>query len=192
MPPDSFEALANSDLRIAIQDPRSSTPGLGLVMWVKAVFGDRAPAIWTELSDNILTVTPGWTEAYGLFLDGEADMVLSYTTSPAYHLIAEGDDTKAAAIFSDGHYLQIEVAGILKSAEDPRLARRFMDFMLTDEFQSVIPTTNWMFPVVSIAGGLPVGFETLGAPEKPLMLSPDQARALRDAAVEEWRAALSK
>ena len=41
-----------------------------------------------------MTVTKGWSEAYGLFLEGEADMVLSYTTSPAYHLIAEEDATK--------------------------------------------------------------------------------------------------
>jgi thiamine transport system substrate-binding protein len=103
-PPKSFEELAASDLKIVIEDPRSSTPGLGLVMWVKAAYGDRAAEIWAGLKDNIVTVTPGWSEAYGLFLEGEADMVLSYTTSPAYHLIAENDDSKAAATFGEGHY----------------------------------------------------------------------------------------
>jgi thiamine transport system substrate-binding protein len=98
--PGDFEALAASDVSIVIQDPRSSTPGLGLVMWVQAAYGDRAGEIWAGLADNIVTVTPGWSEAYGLFLDGEADMVLSYTTSPAYHLIAEEDPSKAAAAFS--------------------------------------------------------------------------------------------
>ena len=47
----------------------------------------------------------------GLFLRGEADMVLSYTTSPAYHLIAENDSRFASAQFDRGHYMQIEVAG---------------------------------------------------------------------------------
>jgi len=108
--PTSFEALAASDLKIVIQDPRSSTPGLGLLMWVEAAMGDQAADIWADLADNVLTVTKGWSEAYGLFLEGEADMVLSYTTSPAYHLIAENDDSKAAAAFSEGHYMQIEVA----------------------------------------------------------------------------------
>ena len=108
--PDSFEALAKApdDLKIVIEDPRSSTPGLGLLLWVKTVYGDRAPEIWTGLAPHILTVTKGWSEAYGMFLEGEADMVLSYTTSPAYHLIAEGDDTKRAAAFKEGHYMQIE------------------------------------------------------------------------------------
>jgi thiamine transport system substrate-binding protein len=54
---------------------------------------------------------PGWSEAYGLFLEGEADMVLSYTTSPAYHLIAEEDPTQGRRPFAEGHYMQIEVAG---------------------------------------------------------------------------------
>ena len=99
--PTDFRSLADSDVSIIIQDPRSSTPGLGLLLWIKAAYGDDAPGIWKDLADNVVTVTPGWSEAYGLFLEGEADMVLSYTTSPAYHLIAEGDAGKAAAAFED-------------------------------------------------------------------------------------------
>ena len=88
-PPASFEALIASDATIVIHDPRSSTPGLGLLMWVKDAYGDRAPEIWAGLAPHIVTVAPGWSEAYGLFLDGEVDMALAYTTSPAYHIIAE-------------------------------------------------------------------------------------------------------
>ena len=191
-PPRSFEELIASDLSVVIQDPRSSTPGLGLLMWVRAAYGERAGEIWRGLAPRILTVTPGWSEAYGLFLDGEADMVLSYTTSPAYHLIAEGDATKAAAEFTEGHYLQVEVAGILAASDQPALAARFMDFMVSAEFQSVIPTTNWMYPAVTLDGGLPEGFETLIQPATSLLLPSDQAAALRDVALAEWRDALAR
>jgi thiamine transport system substrate-binding protein len=189
--PKSFEALAASDLKIVIQDPRSSTPGLGLLMWVKAAYGDRAPEIWQGLADNIVTVTPGWSEAYGLFLEGEADMVLSYTTSPAYHLIAVGDDTKAAALFDEGHYLQIEVAGKLAATDQPELADQFLDFMLSDAFQTVIPETNWMYPAVTPAAGLPDGFDTF-RPATSLLLPPEKAQAVRDATLAEWQAALAR
>ncbi len=192
VPPDSFIALAASDLRIVIQDPRSSTPGLGLLLWVKAAYGPRAGEIWADLSDNIVTVTPGWTEAYGLFLAGEADMVLSYTTSPAYHLIAEADATKAAALFSEGHYLQIEVAAKLAGSNQPRLADEFLTFTQSEPFQAVIPTGNWMYPVRPPAVGLPNGFQTLITPATSLLLSADQARAAREPAVAEWLAALSR
>ncbi len=189
--PKTFETLAASDLKIVIEDPRSSTPGLGLLLWVKAAYGDRAAEIWKGLADNIVTVTPGWSEAYGLFLEGEADMVLSYTTSPAYHLIAESDDAKAAALFDEGHYMQVEVAGKLAASDQPDLADKFLDFMLTDAFQSAIPQTNWMYPAVTPAAGLPEGFDTF-RPAKSLLLTPAEAQAARDPALAEWQAALAR
>lgn len=190
--PGSLTALAESDTTILIQDPRSSTPGLGLLMWVKAAYGPEAGAIWEALADNIVTVTPGWSEAYGLFLEGEADMVLSYTTSPAYHLIAEDDPGYAAAVFAEGHYLQIEVAAKLAGTHAPELAEQFLAFMVSDAFQSVIPTTNWMYPAVTPAGGLPPGFETLATPDAALLFPASEAPSLRDRALEEWRAALTR
>lgn len=190
--PANFRALADSDLKIVIEDPRSSTPGLGLLLWVKAAYGDEAGEIWKGLADNIVTVTKGWSEAYGLFLDGEADMVLSYTTSPAYHLIAEEDASKAAAAFDEGNYMQVEVAAKLAGTDQPELADRFLQFMVSDAFQSIIPTTNWMYPAVVPEGGLPKGYETLVTPAKSLLLPEDEAAAARDAALAEWRDALSR
>ena len=191
-PPTSFEELAVSDLKIIIQDPRSSTPGLGLVMWVKAAYGDRAPEIWAGLADNIVTVTPGWSEAYGMFLKGESDLVLSYTTSPAYHLIAESDDTKAAAAFTEGHYMQVEVAGKLASTDQPALADAFLAYLTSEPSQTTLITTNWMYPATTPAAGLPKGFETLITPSKALLLSSADAEAGRAKAIEEWQTALSK
>lgn len=191
-PPTSFEALAASDLKIVIEDPRSSTPGLGLLLWVKAAHGDRAGEIWAGLADNILTVTPGWTEAYNLFLEGEADMVLSYTTSPAYHLIAENDTNKGAVAFTEGNYLQIEVAAKVASSPNQDLADQFLDFMLSAKFQAAIPETNWMYPAVLPPGGLPKGFETLTVPADALLFNAADAASVRDAALEEWRSALSR
>ena len=190
--PANFLELADSDLKIVIEDPRSSTPGLGLLLWVKQVYGDQAADIWAKLADNIVTVTPGWSEAYGLFLGGEADLVLSYTTSPAYHLIAENDATKVALAFDEGHYLQVEVAAKVAATDVPDLANQFMAFIVSDAFQSAIPTTNWMYPAVALTAGLPAGFDTLIQPEKSLLLSSSDAEDLRDGAIEEWRSALSQ
>ena len=162
------------------------------MLWIKAAHGDEAADIWQALSDNILTVTKGWTEAYGLFLEGEADMVLSYTTSPAYHLIAEQDASKAAARFAEGHYLQIEVAAKVAASDQPELADQFLEFMVSDAFQSVIPTTNWMYPAVIPHDGLPEGFDTLITPDTALIYAADEATGARDEALAEWLAVLSQ
>ena len=190
--PTSIAQLADSDLKIVIQDPRSSTPGLGLLMWVQAAYPDDSAAIWEALADNIVTVTPGWSEAYGMFLEGEADAVLSYTTSPAYHIFAEDDQSKVAWAFEEGHYTQIEVAAKLAGTDQPELADQFMQFITSDAFQSAIPRTNWMYPAITPQGGLPDEFQGLARPQTALLFTPDEAAAVLDGALEEWRAALSQ
>lgn len=88
-PPKSLKELVDGDAsqKIVLEDPRTSTPGLGFPFWMRSVYGDQTPEAWKTLQKRILTVTPGWSEAYGLFTKGEAPMVLSYVTSPAYHMM---------------------------------------------------------------------------------------------------------
>ncbi|MCK8463419.1 thiamine ABC transporter substrate-binding protein [Aliiroseovarius sp. S1339] len=193
-PPASFEALLDmpDDVKIVIQDPRSSISGLALLLWVKSIYGDKAPEAWERLAPKILTVTQGWSQAYGMFTDGEADMVLSYTTSPAYHIIAEDDMTKSAAIFEEGHYLFVEMAAKLKTTDQPELADAFLDYVLTEEFQTAIATSNWSYPSKLDASLLPEKFNLLGVPQKAIFYSEDEAEALRKPALDEWLTAFSK
>ena len=190
--PTSFDELlaAPEDLRIVIQDPRTATPGLGLLLWIKSVYGDDAPKAWAALSPKIVTVTKGWWDSYSMFLEGEADMVLSYSTSPAYHIVADGTDQYKAASFAEGHYMQIEVAAMLKGAPQPELAGKFMDFILEDGFQAVIPTTNWMYPAGNAA--LPDAFDSLITPAKSLLFTPDEVATNKAAWVNEWQMALTQ
>jgi len=187
-PPTSLRQLVADEAgpTILVQDPRTSTPGLGLLLWMKKVFGDESDEAWARLSKRIVTVSKGWSEAYGLFLKGEADMVLSYTTSPAYHLIAEQDSRFAAARFSEGHYQQIEVAGLVRASQQKQLARDFLEFMLSDGFQSIIPTTNWMYPANPPRTKLPADFGNLIDPSPALLLSDEMVASKRKARVDDW------
>ncbi len=191
-PPKSLQELVDGDPseKIVVQDPRTSTPGLGLLLWVKSVYGDKAGEAWAKLKNRVLTVTPGWSEAYGLFTNGEAPMVLSYTTSPAYHMIAEGTDRYQAAGFSEGHYIQVEVAGMTKTSHDPELAKSFLSFMVSSAFQDIIPETNWMFPAAKTSEPLPEAFGKLVHPEKTFLMSAEEVSANRQAWVDEWLAAM--
>ena len=192
-PPASLKDLVEGDpaQKIVIEDPRTSTPGLGLLLWVKSVYGDKAGEAWGKLKKRVLTVTPGWSEAYGLFTKGEAPMVLSYTTSPAYHMVAENSDRYQAAAFSEGHYIQIEVSGLLKNAPEKQLARDFLAFTLTPGFQDTIPTNNWMMPVAKTSEPLPDAFGKLVNPEKTFLMSQEEVAKNRKAWIDEWLAAMS-
>jgi thiamine transport system substrate-binding protein len=190
--PKSFEELAKSDLKIAIQDPRSSTPGLGLVLWIEKLYNNESKTFWRQLADNVVTVTPGWSEAYGLFIEGEVDGVLSYTTSPAYHKVAENDNSKVAAIFDEGHLIQIEVGAILENSEKKQLAADFLAFMTSSEAQSIIPTTNWMYPAKQPDIELPAAFKEGLSEIEPIYLDPNTARTLKESAIEVWKRELRK
>lgn len=192
--PTSFDELINApkDLKILIQDPRSSTPGLGLLLWVKDIYGDKAGEVWEKLAPRIVTVTKGWSEAYGMFLEGQAQMVLSYTTSPAYHIAAEEKTNYKAAEFSDGHYMQLELAAITKSSKHKELANQFLSYLTGPEAQKIIPTTNWMYPVALPASELPEAYKDLVKPQQSRLLAPDAVPATRKEALNEWLASLSK
>lgn len=187
-PPKSLAELVAGDpaQKIILQDPRSSTPGLGFLLWMKKVYGDGAAQAWQQLRGRILTVTPGWSEAYALFTKGEAPMVLSYTTSPAYHVIAENSERYKAAAFAEGHYLQVEVAGLVAASPRKDLARSFLAFMMSPGFQDQIPTTNWMFPAGTTAAPLPAAFDALVKPGKTLIFSPEEVQQSRRAWIDEW------
>ena len=193
-PPASLRDLVEGDpaVKIAIQDPRTSTPGLGLLLWMKAVYGDNAADAWAKLKDRVLTVTPGWSEAYGLFTGGEAQMVLSYTTSPAYHRIAEDNDRYAAAAFAEGHYLQIEVAGITEKGAANPLAKEFIAFMTRPGFQDAIPETNWMFPAGKTSKPLNPVFDELVKPAKTLIIDAETVAGNRKAWIDEWLSVMSR
>ena len=193
-PPKSLDELVNAgpELKIIIQDPRSSSPGLGLMLWMKSVYGDQSDAAWSKLSDNILTTTKGWSEAYfSLFLAGEAPMVLSYSTSPAYHMAIEGTDQYQAAPFEEGHYLQVEVAAKLKSSANSELADEFLNFMVSEGFQKHVPLSNVMYPV-NEPSDMPEAFGKLITPTKVLQLDTAEINQNRKQWVNDWLGAMTK
>ena len=190
-PPTSFAELAAEppSFKIALEDPRSDTPGLGLVLWIKAAYGDKAPEIWKGLKPHIVTMAQSWDDAYnGIFLKGESDMVLSYTTSPAYHAVAENNPNYGYAEFTEGFYPQIEIAGIVKMSKKQELAKKFLAWLETPEAQGLIPTTNWMYPVTAVGDKQPSAFPP--APAKVLSLDEAAITANKSAWIDEALAAI--
>jgi thiamine transport system substrate-binding protein len=193
-PPQSLDELVNGDAsqKIILEDPRSSTPGLGFLLWMKSVYGEKAGEAWAKLKPRILTTSPGWSEAYGLFTKGEAPMVFSYVTSPAYHMTVENTERYQAAAFSEGHYLQIEVAGLIEASPEKALAQKFLSFMLTPGFQNEIPATNWMLPAGEMSVPVPESFSKIVKPTKTLLFTSEEVNTHRKAWIDEWLLAVGQ
>lgn len=147
--PTSLQDLTKEIYRnkIILMDPRTSTPGLGFLAWTVSVFGDKYAEYWSDLKKNILSMTSGWSEGWGMFLNGEAPLVISYTTSPAYNVEYEDEDRYVALVFDQGHVQQVEGYGLLNNAQNPEGAKVFMDYLISEEAQNILPLTQWMYPV---------------------------------------------
>ena len=167
-PPQSWQELLDPAYRdkIILMNPSTSSPGRNFLLFTVAEFGENGYLdFWETLKPNILTVTSGWSDGYGLYTQGEAPIVLSYDTSPAYHLEFEETDRYKNLIFEGRAYAQIEVAGILTGAAHPELAKRCIDHIVSKAFQDLIPLNQIMYPVHPDAS-LPESFvQAAGATE---------------------------
>lgn len=125
-------------------------------------------------------------------MNGEAPMILSYSTSPAYHMAVDNTDRYQAARFEEGHYLQVEVAALVKSSKNQALGREFMEFMLSPAFQRHIPLKNVMYPAIDLGDELPEVFDRLIHPSKALFLEPAEVARERRSLVNAWLDAMTR
>lgn len=153
------------DKSLIIQDPRTSTVGLGFLSWTRTIYGSRWSEFMKGLKPKILTVTKGWSDAYGLFLKGEASVVMSYRLSEAYHLVEEKSTYYKAMLFKQGHPIQTEGVGIVRSSHQKELGRKFIRFLLEAPQQKILATKSWMYPVRPENTGLPEVFKSLPKPQ---------------------------
>ncbi len=188
-PPATWKELLDPRLResIILMNPATSSPGRNFLLLTIAVHGeDGYLDYWRELEPNILTVTSGWSEGYGLYTQGEAPIVLSYESSPPYHIEYEDTDRYRNLIIDDQGYLQIEVAGITAAASNVVNARRLMDFLMTDAFQRELPLNQFMYPVAQDIG-LPESFEQVEKASESVFIPVDRVDENFERWLEEWR-----
>jgi len=195
--PQSLEDLLKPEYAglLVVENPATSSTGLAFMLATVAHFGDSFNEYWSALKDNGVIVVDGWETAYYTNFSassgkGPQPMVVSYGTSPAAEVIfAETplDDAPTASILGpDTCFRQIEFVGILKGTQQRTLAEKFVDFMLSQQFQEDMPLQMFVYPVNPNAA-LPEAFVKYAqAPEQPATLSPAVIAAKRDEWIQAW------
>lgn len=166
--------------KVILIDPRTSSVGSGLLLWTANALGNGWKDWWKAMSRNALTTASGWSSGYGLFTEGEAPIVISYTTSPVYHVMWEDTTRYQALLFSDGHEVTIEAAGIVKGTKHREEAEAFIDFLLT-QAQIDLANANSMYPA-NTKLELPEAYDYAPIPDKIFTDSSERASEL----VAQW------
>jgi len=122
--------------------------------------------------------------------------VVSYGTSPAVEVVYADpkpqDAPTASLVGKNMCFRQIEFVGILKGTTKRALAEKFVDFMLSTEFQNDIPLQMFVFPANKKAT-LPEEFVKYNqVPEKPAAVNPIDIANNREEWIEDWEKTVIK
>lgn len=201
-PPQSLDDLLKSEYKslLVVENPATSSPGLAFLLTTVAVYGeDGYIDYWKGLVDNDVQVVNDWELAYytefsGSSGKGPRPIVISYDSSPAYEVFyaeTEVSEPPTAAVVADNTcFRQIEFVGILKGAQNPDLAQKWVDFMLSQQFQQELPTQMFVFPVNPHAQLEDVLGNYLILPNKTAFIDPKDIAAKRHVWLEAWTEAV--
>jgi len=189
-PPKSFEDLLKPEYKgkLILEDPRSSSPGMGFLLWTIAVYGENGYIdYWKKLKPTIFHIYPNWTSAFdtAFVKNKEAPMVLSYDADPAYFYYDNQSTRYKAVVPKEGGWLQLEFAGIVKGAKHKKLAEEYLDFMLSKDFQKEIPLHQWTFPIDK-ATEMPKCFDYAVKADKYVTLPAEDILNKSKAWLEKW------
>jgi thiamine transport system substrate-binding protein len=188
-----------------VQNPATSSPGLGFMLATIVRFGEKGDYAWLDywrdLRDNDVLVSSGWNDAYYTSFTrygGDKPIVLSYASSPAAEVIFAEQPLNEAPTLNlfceQCVYEQIEAVGILKGSQTIEAAQMFIDFMLSEKFQTDIPGNMFVYPVVNDIA-LPTEFEKYAATpsaEQIARLSPDVIETNLQRWLKEWTAVVEQ
>jgi len=196
--PATLEDLTNPAYKgmLVVENPSTSSTGLAFLLATVNHFGVTGYLeYWNSLRANGVVVVDGWETAYytnfsGSSGHGPQPMVLSYASSPAAEVVyatTKLTDAPTASVLGPGTcFRQIEFVGILKGTSHLALARKFVDFMLGQQFQEDMPLQMYVYPVNS-AAKLPQEFvQYAQTASQPATLDPAVIAANRDKWIADW------
>jgi thiamine transport system substrate-binding protein len=196
--PVTLEDLAKPEYKnmLVMENPATSSPGLALLMATIQHFGTNGYLdYWKSLRANGVVVVDGWETAYytnfsGSSGHGPQPLVVSYATDPAAEVVNATTpltDSPVGSMLGAGTcFRQIEFVGILKGTRQLGLARKFVDFMMGQQFQQDMPLQMYVYPVNSTAK-LPDAFVKYNQiPAEPAALDPKVIASNRDQWIQAW------
>lgn len=142
----TFEDLKKYPKQLLLQDPRSFT-GEAFMLWTIAIYGDNWLEFWKTIKPSILTTSKGWSDSFAKFTVGEGTIMSGYASSSLYFYQDGNENKYKSYIPTEGGYVYLEGAALVKKKDIKKEAKQFLDFILEPEFQQLAFEKNYMFPV---------------------------------------------
>lgn len=174
-PPKSLKELGAMTKQLMVENPKVSITGEEALQWSVALYGENWLDFWKELKPAIYSVEPGWSEAFAKFTAGEAPMMVGYATS---NLFFTGEDSSKydSFLLENGSFIYQEGVSLVNKKEVKAGAKKFMERVLSDDFQKIMSEENYMFPVTNVE--VSEGFKNVPTTDKTVKLTKEQIEDL--------------
>jgi thiamine transport system substrate-binding protein len=153
--PATFDGLLEDQFAgdLLTQNPVSSATGKAFLLHTVAAKGrDGFLDYWQGLKENDVRVLEDWSTSYTAYSNGEAPMVVSYSTDQVYAHDSGEDLAKHQLRFlNDQGYANPEGMAMFEGTDRPELVRTFMDFVLRPDVQAEIAVRNVQYPATTTA-----------------------------------------
>ncbi len=179
--------------QLICQDPRTSSTGFSFLLWTIAHFGeDGYLHFWHSIQDSLLTITQDWSGAWSLLTHGEAPLLVSFSSDTAYEAMF-GEQLRYRAYAPEGEgYRTVFGIGVIKETEHEQLAKAFVNLLLSQEIQELLPSTEIMFPANSKAELPPEFDEYAIIPDSQLLLPLDLVAEKMDKWLHDWETVITQ
>jgi len=185
-PPKTFQELAQGPYSFILCDPRTSSTGQDFLLWSIAALGDNWPAFWKQAKKNIRYIAPSWDVAFAQFELATAPMMVSYASDEAYSYYTYNTTHYKVIILGDGSYQEVEYNALIIKKKPSRLAKEFINLMLSQAVQSTVATNNWMMPATTVE--LPDVYKKYyPTSEHKLFITPSQLQNSLNSWMSKWQ-----
>jgi thiamine transport system substrate-binding protein len=196
--PTSLEDFTKPEYKdlLVVENPATSSPGLAFLLATIAHFGTGDGGwqqYWKDLRANGVSTVDGWDAAYdeqfsGSSGKGPRPFVVSYGSSPPAEVIYGDPRPKTAptGIVESTCFHQVEFAGVLRGTEHAAEAGKLIDFMVSKQFQELLPLTLFVYPARTEAA-LPPEFTAFAVrPTNPLSVAPAEIEKNAQGWISTW------
>ena len=153
--------------KFAVPSPLSSSPGRSFMIATIDYFenddNDSTDAFdwWQAVRENNAIITSGWTEAYETHYTGgygeyttghigDAHITVSYCHSPGVEAFFSENYTHSTSLTIPlTTFHQVEYAGIINGAANIPAAELFLEYLLSEEVNALMPENNYMYSVLN-------------------------------------------
>ena len=145
--------------------PNPHATALGKIFYAKTIarfsLGGHTH-FWTSIRQNIRTIQLGERKSYNILLAREGSIIIGYNTY-AHFTNSKNSKVKLTPVFFDDFYtIQHFASAICSNSDKTEVAKSFVDYTITENFQNQVADILWKYPVLESAS-LPDEFKVLKA-----------------------------